>query len=69
MNGAILTHSDVAVDGNLITGRGLGAAIPFALKLVETLTDPETANRIAKAICYEFSRVSGLKLDDWVVEN
>ena len=53
MDGAVLTHADVSEAGNIITGRGLGAAIPFALKLVEKLADLETADRIAKAICYE----------------
>ena len=42
----------VVVDGNIITGQGLGATIPFALKLVETLVDIETADKVASAICY-----------------
>lgn len=53
MAGAKLTYESVAVSGNIITGQGLGAAIPFALKLVETLVDKETAEKIAKAICYK----------------
>lgn len=52
MAGAKLTYESVAVSGNITTGQGLGAAIPFALKLVETLVDQETAEKIAKAICY-----------------
>ena len=52
MAGAAVTKQSVAVAGNLITGQGLGAAIPFALELVRTLTDEETAQRIASAICY-----------------
>ena len=52
MNGAVLTRESVTVDGNVITGQGLGAAIPFALKLVEILVDKETADKIAGAICY-----------------
>ena len=32
--GAVLTRGEVCTDGNLVTGRGLGAAIPFALALV-----------------------------------
>lgn len=43
----------VVVDGNIITGQGLGATIPFALKLVETLVNKETADKIAIAICYK----------------
>ena len=42
----------VVVDGNIITGQGLGATIPFALKLVEMLLDKGIADRISKAICY-----------------
>lgn len=42
----------VFVDGNIITGQGLGATIPFALKLVESLVDIETADKVASAICY-----------------
>lgn len=48
----ILTES-VMVDGNLITGQGLGATIPFALKLVEIMVNKEKANQIRKAICYK----------------
>lgn len=42
----------VVADGNIITGQGLGATIPFALKLVEMLVDKDTADRITKAIYY-----------------
>lgn len=42
----------VVVDGNIITGQGLGATIPFALKLVETLVNSEKSERIKRAICY-----------------
>lgn len=51
LSGAIVTGEPVTVDGNIITGQGLGAGIPFALKLVEILTGKETADRIAAAIC------------------
>ena len=43
----------VVVDGNVITGQGLGATIPFALKLVETMVEKEKADQIKKAICYK----------------
>ena len=52
MAGAVLTGRPVETAGNVITGQGLGAAIPFALELVRLLTDQETADRIAAAICY-----------------
>ncbi len=44
----------VVVDGKLITSRGLGTAIPFALKLVEILVNEETARDLAKKIVYEY---------------
>ncbi len=53
MYGANLTHCPVTVDGNLITGRSLGAAIPFALELIRQLEGTERAESVAKAICYE----------------
>lgn len=52
MAGAIVTKEPVTVAGNIITGQGLGAGIPFALKLVETLVDKETADKIAAAISF-----------------
>ena len=52
MGGAELTRESVTTDGNITTGRGLGAAIPFALEVVKILTDRETADRIAAAICW-----------------
>lgn len=52
MNGAIISGDSVTVDGNIITGQGLGATIPFALKLIELLTDVDTASQISNSICY-----------------
>lgn len=42
----------VVVDGNIITGQGLGATIPFALKLVDILVGADKAEEIKSAICY-----------------
>lgn len=47
-----LTHEGVTVDGNIITGQGLGASIDFALCLAEILAGKEKAENIRKAICY-----------------
>ena len=52
MAGALVTRQGVSMAGNLITGQGLGAAIPFALELVRTLVGEEKAREIAGAICY-----------------
>lgn len=51
--GAKVSFEEVAVDGNLITGRGMGTAIPFALALTEYLTDEAAAQKIADSIIYE----------------
>ena len=45
-------EEEVVADGHIITSRGVGTAIPFALKLVEVLTDKETAARISDSIIY-----------------
>lgn len=41
------TDAAVVVDGNIITGRGPGLAIDFALQIVEILTDHTKRNTIA----------------------
>ena len=48
--GAILTEGDVVRDGPFLTAPGLGAAIPFALALVETLEGPAAAKDTAERI-------------------
>lgn len=47
---AILSKKDVVVSGKIITGKGLGVAVEFALKLVEVFKDKDTANQLAKTI-------------------
>ena len=47
---AILTEGDVVRDGPFLTAPGLGAAIPFALALVETLEGPAAARDTAGRI-------------------
>ena len=42
----------VAVDGNVITSRGVGTAIPFVLALIEVLEGREKADQIADSIVY-----------------
>jgi 4-methyl-5(b-hydroxyethyl)-thiazole monophosphate biosynthesis len=49
-----LTHESVTVDGNIITGQGLGATMDFALCIAEILAGKETADRIAAATCYRY---------------
>jgi len=45
-------YAPVVVDGNVITSRGLGAAIDFGLALIELLVDEEKAKAVAAAIQY-----------------
>lgn len=52
MSGAILTGDSVTVDGNIITGQGLGATIPFSLMLVKNLVNDEAAKKVADDICF-----------------
>lgn len=52
LEGSNVSFDQVSVDGKFITSRGLGTAIPFALQIIETLTDKETAVKIGKAVVY-----------------
>ncbi|WP_304507178.1 DJ-1 family glyoxalase III [Anaerotignum sp.] len=53
LTGAIPSANPVCVDGNIITSRGPGTAIPFALKLVEILAGKETAENLRADIVYQ----------------
>ena len=50
--GAVLTGDEVCTDGNIITGRGLGAAIPFGLALAGHIAGPAESARIKEGIVY-----------------
>ena len=49
---AIISYENVCVDGNIITSRGVGTTIEFALAIIEILTDGQNAENIAKSIVY-----------------
>lgn len=51
--GAIVTGQKVAVDGRIITAKGMGAAVEFGLAIVAALKDETTANELAKAIMFK----------------
>lgn len=51
--GATLSEEAVVVDENIITSRGMGTAIPFALAIVEYLMDKETAEKLSASIIYK----------------
>lgn len=48
----MLTSKATVRDGNVITSRGAGTAIPFALEIIRALVTDEAAEEVAKAICY-----------------
>ncbi|MDO5702116.1 MAG: DJ-1 family protein, partial [Lachnospiraceae bacterium] len=39
-------------DGNVITSRGAGTAIPFGLRLIEVLSGAEAAKAVSDGIVY-----------------
>lgn len=49
---AVITEEDVVLDGNVITSRGLGTAISFALAIIEYLCGKEKAETISSSIVY-----------------
>lgn len=51
--GAIVTGQKVAVDGRIITAKGMGAAVEFGLAIVAALKDEATADELAKAIMFK----------------
>lgn len=53
LTGAAVTGTGAAEDGNVITGRAMGGAIDFGLKIVEKLISPEAADKLAESIVYE----------------
>ena len=48
--GRLLHNKQIAVDGNLITGKAAGSSIEFALELITILRDRDTAGQIYHAI-------------------
>ena len=51
MAGAVITRRPVTADGNIITGRGLGAAFPFAWEIIRSLGKGNMVPKIQEAIC------------------
>lgn len=50
--GADVTGNDIEVTGNIVTGKGAGVAIPFALRIVEMLKSKQLADSLAKKLIY-----------------
>ena len=51
--GASYTGLPLTIDGSIVTGEALGAAIPFALALARILAGADAANRVKSAIVYQ----------------
>ena len=52
LKGAKIGGTNVVVSENVITSRGMGTAIPFALTLLSLLKDKETADAVGEGIIY-----------------
>ena len=52
LTGALVRTEPVVTDGRITTSRGVGTAIPFALRLIELLFGKEKAKEIAESIVY-----------------
>jgi 4-methyl-5(b-hydroxyethyl)-thiazole monophosphate biosynthesis len=48
---ALIASEPVVIDGNLLTSRGAGTALGFALVLVERLFSADKSTEIARSIC------------------
>lgn len=53
LTGALACTEPVVQDGNILTSRGLGTAIPFALALVAYFCGEAQANALAKSIVFQ----------------
>ncbi len=52
LKGANVSTDAVCHDGHIITSRGMGTAIPFALEIIRTFQGDEAAEKLAKSIVY-----------------
>lgn len=50
LKGAIMKNQLVVADENIVTGKGVGAALQFALKIVEKLVSKEKADQLGEAM-------------------
>lgn len=52
LTGATTSEEPVVRDGNIITSRGMGTAIPFALEIVRYFADDAAVEQICKGLVY-----------------
>lgn len=52
LEGAEVMDQPAVIDSNIVTGRGMGAAVPFALAILEKLQGKEAAEKMAENIMY-----------------
>lgn len=52
LGGAVVEAKSVVRDGNIITSRGVGTALAFALALVEAVRDKEASTAVAERILF-----------------
>lgn len=52
LKGADVTYDTVVTDGNMITSRGLGTSIDFALAIITRLISADKASEIAQSVVY-----------------
>ena len=53
------TGLPITLDGNIITGEALGAAIPFALALASRLAGQQASNAVKQGIVYRKGKAAG----------
>lgn len=51
--GAVTSEATVMTDGNVITSRGMGTAIDFALAILRYLSDDATVEHVRQGLVYE----------------
>jgi 4-methyl-5(b-hydroxyethyl)-thiazole monophosphate biosynthesis len=53
LDGAFVTEEPAIIDGNIVTGRGVGTALKFSLLIVELLVGKDKSDSLAKAMLVE----------------
>ncbi len=54
LRGAVPTGNAVEVDGNVVTARGMGVALEFALTLTSLIKGQDEATRISEGVCERY---------------